>query len=98
MSTNTTNKRKRITIDSKVAIIKAVDKQDKSNAEICRDFEIVSSTLYTILKDKNKILNAYASGDFTEKRKKIRRPDFYQVDQSAPFVLQTSDHTRYSHL
>ena len=55
MSTNTTNKRKRINIDTKVAIINAVDKQEKSNAQICRDFEIVSSTLHTILKDKDKI-------------------------------------------
>ena len=76
------NKRKRITIDTKVAIINAVDKQEKSNAQICRDFEIVSSTLYTIFKDKDKILNAHASGDFTEERKKIMRPDFFQVDEA----------------
>ena len=82
MSTNTTNKRKRITIDTKVAIINAVDKQEKLNAQICGDFEIVSSTLYTILKDKDKILNAHASGDFTGEKKKIRRPDFFQVDEA----------------
>ena len=38
MSTDTTNKRKRFTIDTKAAIINAVDKQEKSNAQICRDF------------------------------------------------------------
>ena len=46
MSTNTTNKRKCINIDTKVAIINAVDKPDKSNAQIKRDFEIVSGTLH----------------------------------------------------
>ena len=82
MSTDTTNKRKHITIDTKVAKINAVDKQEKSKAQICKDFEIVSSTLYTILKDNDKILNAHASGDFTRERKKIRRTDFYQVDEA----------------
>ena len=48
MSTNTTNKRKRITVDTKVAIINAVDKQEKSYAQICRDFKIVSSTFLFI--------------------------------------------------
>ena len=79
MSTNKTNKRKYITIDTKVAIINAVDEQEKSNAQICREFEIVSSTLYTILIDNDKILNAHASGDFTGERKKTRRKDFYQI-------------------
>ena len=60
----------------------AVDKPEKSNAQIGRDFEIVSNTLYIILKDKNKILNAHASGDFTGERKKIWRPDFFQVDDA----------------
>ena len=96
MSTNSTNKRKRITIDTKVAIINVVDKQEKSNAQICRDFEIVSSTLYTILKDKDKILNAHASGDFPGERKKIRLQDFLQVDE-APFAPQTSDSVRHSY-
>ena len=58
MSTNKTNYRKRITIDTKVAIINAVVKREKSNAQICRDFEIDPSTVYTILKDTDKILNA----------------------------------------
>ena len=50
MSTNTTNKRKRITIDTKVAIINAVDKQERSNAQICRDFgnKIILSTFFFI--------------------------------------------------
>ena len=79
MSTNKTNKRKHITIDTKAAIINAVDEQEKSNAQTCREFEIVSSTLYTILKDNDKILNIHASGDFTGERKKTRQPDFYQI-------------------
>ena len=82
MSTNTTNNRLRITIDTKVAMINAVAKQEKSNAQECRDFEIISSTFYTIFKDNDKILNAHDSGDFTGEMKKIRGPDFYQVDES----------------
>ena len=50
MSTHTTNKRKCISIDTTVAMVNAVDKQEKSNAQICRDFEKVPSTVYTVLK------------------------------------------------
>ena len=49
MSINTTNKRKRITIDTKVAIINAVDKQEKSNVQInAETLEIVSSAFFFI--------------------------------------------------
>ena len=45
--------------------------EQEINAQMGRDFEIISSKLYISLKDKNKILNADASGDFTGERKKI---------------------------
>ncbi|GFR91480.1 tigger transposable element-derived protein [Elysia marginata] len=63
----------------KVEIINAVEKKEKSNAEICRQFDIPSSTLYTILKDKKKIHDAHTSGAFAGDRKKIRRPDYNKV-------------------
>ncbi|GFR94618.1 tigger transposable element-derived protein 4 [Elysia marginata] len=78
---STPNKRKHITIDTKVEIINAVEKK-KSNAEICRQFDIPSSTLYTILKDKKKILDAHTSGAFAGDRKKIRHPDYNKVDEA----------------
>ena len=88
MSTNKTNKRKRITIDTKVVIINAVNKQKKSNGQIGREFEIVSSTLYTILRDNDKIENAHASGYFTGERKKIRQPHFYQVEEALLLFIE----------
>ena len=50
MPTNTTNKRKRITIDTKVAIINAVtvDKQEKSMHRYAENMEIISSTFFFI--------------------------------------------------
>ena len=76
------NKRRRITIDTKASIIEAVEKKNRTNAQICRDFDIPSSTLYTILKEKEKIMKAQSSGDFMGDRKRIRRPDFADVDQA----------------
>ena len=59
MASNTSNNRERITIDTKVAIINAdFAKREKSNTQVCRDFKIVPSTVYTILKEKLRILNA----------------------------------------
>ena len=58
MSTGKTNKRKYTTINTKVPIINAVDKQEKLNVQMRRDFEIVSITVLHHFKEKGKILNA----------------------------------------
>ena len=76
------SKRKRITLETKAAIIEAVERKTKTNAQICRDFDLPSSTLYTILKDKGKIMNAHDSGHFDKDRKKLRLADFDDVDKA----------------
>ena len=59
------SKRKRITLETKVALIEAVERKAKTNAQICREFDLPSSTLYTILKEKEKIIKAHINGDHT---------------------------------
>jgi len=65
-------KRKAIDLDTKYQIIQAVEKNDKSKVKIAKAFEIPPSTLSTILKCKDTILNAYNSSDFGFSRKKMR--------------------------
>ena len=70
------SKRKRITLETKVTIIEAVGKKrrkrkKKTNAQICREFDLPSSTLYTILKEKEKIMKAHNNGDFDRKRQAV---------------------------
>ena len=55
------SKRKRITLETKVALIEAVERKAKTNAQICREFDLPSSTLYTILKEKEMIMKAHIS-------------------------------------
>ena len=76
------SKRKRITLETKVAIIEAVERKTKTNAQICREFDLPSSTLYTILKEKEKIMKAHNNGDFDRDCKKLRTADFADVDNA----------------
>ena len=75
------SKRKRITPETKVAITEAVERKTKTNAQICREFDLPSSTLYTILKEKEK-MKAHNNGDFDRDRKKLRTADFADVDKA----------------
>ena len=43
-------KRKCLSLETKVMLIEEVDRKRKSKAQICRDHDIASSTLHTILK------------------------------------------------
>ena len=76
------SKRKRITLETKVAIIEAVERKTKTNAQICREFDLPSSTLYTILKEKEKLMKAHNNGDLDRDRKKLRTADFADVDKA----------------
>ena len=55
LSTNTSNKRKPITTDTKVAIINAVDNPEKSNAQICRLLNIFKHCVYHIKGERQDI-------------------------------------------
>ena len=76
------SKRKRITLETKVAIIEAMERKTKTNAQICREFDLPSSTLYTVLKEKEKLMKAHNNGDFDRDRKKLRTADFADVDKA----------------
>jgi len=76
------SKRKQITPETKVAITEAVERKTKTNAQICREFDLPSSTLYTILKEKEKIMKAHNNGNFDRDRKKLRTADFADVDKA----------------
>lgn len=54
-------KRKVLTLDDKVAIIKAVQKGVKK-ANVCREFGLVNSTVCTIIKNKDKIMQNFLNG------------------------------------
>jgi hypothetical protein len=73
-------KRKSISLETKVMLLSVVDKKSKSKAEICRDHDIASSTLHTIIKDRDIFMSAFTGGGFGQNRKKIRKPQYEDVD------------------
>lgn len=82
MSSNTGMKRKCLSLETKMMLIEQVDKKSKSKAEICREHNIPSSTLSTILKDRENILSAFKKGITLQNRKKIRKPENEDVDRA----------------
>jgi hypothetical protein len=81
-STSSSNdkKRKCISLEINMILIEKLERKIQSKAEICREHDIASSTLHTILKDRNNIMSAFSSGSFQQKTKKIRKPDYEDVD------------------
>lgn len=71
-------KRKSLTIETKVAIIEAVDEKRKTVADICKEFELAKSTVFTILKNKEKYRKVYEDGK--QSTKKIRLCDRVDID------------------
>lgn len=57
-----TDKRAKISLKTKLAILEEVDKKQISKTKIAEKLKIPKSTLSTIIKNKNKIDNAIASG------------------------------------
>lgn len=72
-------KRKSLSVDDKVAIIKAVE-SGRKKADVCREFGLVNSTICTIVKNKNKIMNTFVKGK--EKSKKIRSCEKVEIDEA----------------
>ena len=46
------SKRKWITLETKVAITEAVERKTKTNAQICREFDLPSSTLHDLERER----------------------------------------------
>lgn len=72
-------KRKVLTLDDKVAVIKAVESGAKK-ADVCRQFSLVNSTVCTILKNKDKILENFNNGKGHVK--KVRLCEKADIDSS----------------
>ena len=51
-------KRKVLTVEDKVDVIKQT-KNDKKKADVCREFNLVNSTVQTIWKNRDKIVSAF---------------------------------------
>nr|XP_014353309.1 PREDICTED: tigger transposable element-derived protein 4-like [Latimeria chalumnae] len=76
------NKRKAITLETKYQIVTAVDASKQSKKQIVDEFGISPSTLSTILKSKDKILEAHHSIDFGSARKKLRTANYKDVENA----------------
>lgn len=72
------SKRRAISIAEKVAILQELE-TGKKQAQVCRERKITSSTLSTILKNKEKFLNASKSFSLF---KKLRRADNVELDET----------------
>jgi len=72
------SKRKALYVDQKVALIRAIEKGEK-NSDVGKRFGFSPSTVATIWKNKDKILQAETEGSSC---KKIRKPKFEELDQA----------------
>lgn len=73
-------KRKAVTVETKVAVIKANDEKRLSVADVCREFGLVTSTVFTILKNKEKFKKVHEDGKGNAK--KIRLYDRVDLDSA----------------
>ena len=79
-SSTSSNKRKCFSLELKAEIISEVDKKKKTKAQICRDYDISSGTLYTFLRDREAILSAVSKGQFKPDRKRLKTTEYENLD------------------
>ena len=72
------SKRKAISVDEKVCVIRAIEKGEKKS-DVGRRFELSQSTVATIWKNQKTILQAALEGNSS---KKLRKPKFEDLDQA----------------
>ncbi|CAH0718928.1 unnamed protein product, partial [Brenthis ino] len=72
------SKRKAISVDEKVCVIRAIEKGEKKS-DVGRRFELSQSTVATIWKNQKTILQAALEGNLS---KKLRKPKFEDLDQA----------------
>ena len=71
-----------IPLSTKVDIIKAVDGKQKSKSVIARDFNVARSTISSIIKNKEKTLEAFESSSFLPDRKRLRTATYTDVEDA----------------
>lgn len=72
-------KRKVIDLSDKIKIITELEKK-RSKADVCREFGLANSTVCTIWKDRQKIIDAFQHG--SSRAKKIRKPIRQDLDEA----------------
>lgn len=74
------NKRKSLSLQTKINILEEVDKNSMTKTEISSFFDIPKSTLSTIIANRQKIYDALASGNFGPKSKKMRPAKYEDIE------------------
>ncbi|VVC97143.1 unnamed protein product [Leptidea sinapis] len=80
-------KRKSLYIDEKVLLIRAIETGEKIS-DVGKRFGFSRSTVFTIWKNKEKILQAEGEG---KSSKKLKKPKFKDLDQAILCTNSTSD-------
>ena len=76
----TSQKRKALTLETKIEILKHVDRDEKKS-DVAREFNVPPSTLSTILNNRGKIAREFESNS-DGKRKKLRGSSYEEVDSA----------------
>ncbi|GFO31782.1 tigger transposable element-derived protein 4 [Plakobranchus ocellatus] len=66
---------------NRAKVIEEVENKAKTKAQISRDFEILSATLCTFLKDKDAIMSALTKSDFLPDRKRLKTTGYENLDR-----------------
>lgn len=64
--------KKNLSSGTKYELVMAIDKRTKPKFKIAKDFEIIASTLTMIYKQRSAVFEAFESGDFSLKRKRMQ--------------------------
>ena len=71
-----------IPLSKKLEIIKAVDSKKKSKSLIVQEFGVAKSTIYTIMKNKEKTLEAVESSSYLPERKRLRTAAHTDIEKA----------------
>ena len=78
-------KQKSLSIKDKVEILKSLEKRASeygAKGKIAKEFGIASSTLSTMIKDKERIFAAFEQSAFEPNRKRLRTAAFEDVEEA----------------
>ena len=76
------NKKNALSLATKMELLEAVSKNELSKTEICYKFNVPKSTLSTIIKQKEKIEEAYERSRFEPERKLLRTAKYCSMEEA----------------
>ena len=85
------SKKNSLSLQTKVAILQEVEKLAKKHGakvKIAKKYEIPKSTLSTIIKKKEMILEAFEQSTFTPSKKRMRTAAYLEVEEALVSWLQ----------